>query len=268
MKARSIPVELCDVPPVRVTAVYDEEQLALLRGSLAAMGPVQPIIVLARDGRFEVVDGLHRLEEARSRGETRIDAVVYEGDAAQGLLLNLVLNRVRGKTKASEMVAVIGELTDKHGLDSVQIGEKTGLPRDYIERLQVIAKASPSVREALDREAIGVGVAYEIARLPAHAQQEQYCAEQQIWRRSTKEVRELVDQVLEHMRAMREAGPAPAAPAAVAPPIYHCDACQQVTSPNDLRPIQICPRCFASAWQRAQPARPADAPSPQPTPPP
>ena len=70
----------------------------------------------------EVVDGLHRVEEARRRGETTISAVIREGTATEALLQNLVLNRVRGKVKASEMVAVIGALWKDHGMDSDQIG--------------------------------------------------------------------------------------------------------------------------------------------------
>src|SRR4030042_701013 len=166
IKTRQVPLDLNKWPPVRDSEVYDEEQLALLRETLTTMGQLQPIVVVAVGDSYEVVDGLHRVDEARTRGDTHVPAVVYEGDGASSLLMNLVLNKVRGRTKASEMVAVIGELWQKHALESDAIAQKTGLTREYIEKLQRISLASPQVKAALDEERIGVGHAYELARLP------------------------------------------------------------------------------------------------------
>lgn len=252
MKLRQVAIDLVDVPEVRVTAVYDEEHLKLLKDSLAAMGTVQPIILVAHNDRYEVVDGLHRLEEARARGEKTLPAVVYEGSPQDVLLMNLVLNRVRGKVKASEMVAVIHSLWKDHGLDSEVIGEKTGLGRDYIERLQVISLAAPGVLEALDREIIGVGVAYELARLPHHLQQEEVMAKYQVWRFTTKELHEMVNQVLREMELL-SSQPAPATTKAPeAPPKYYCEGCKQEVAPRYLRPVMVCPDCFGHVWRLAQ----------------
>jgi len=205
MKHRNIPVDKITIPTTRVTAVYDEEQLQLLRQSLAAMGTIQPIVVVGTEAGYEVVDGLHRLQEARARGEAQISAVVYEGTPADSLLMNLVLNRVRGKVKASEMVAVIKSLWQDHQMDSDAIAAKTGLGRDYIEQLQVISQAAPGVQEALDREVIGVGIAYQLARLPSHLQQEEVLAKSQVWRLTVKDVKEQVDEVLRMMQALQAA---------------------------------------------------------------
>lgn len=252
MKLRNIQVDLIDVPAVRVTAVYDEEHLALLKDSLAAMGTINPIILVGNGTRYEVVDGLHRLQEARTRGEKVIPAVVYEGGPKEALLKNLVLNKVRGKTKASEMVAVIKELWTTHGMTSDEIALQTGLTRDYIERLQRISQASPSVQEALDREIIGVGHAYELARLPRHEQQEEVVAKYQVWRWSVKELKAQVDMVLQMME-QRPAEGVPATPQAPpTPPVYRCDACQEESEPKHLRAVQLCPDCYGEVWHKAR----------------
>ena len=86
MKLRQVPVDLIDVPKVRVTAQYDEEMLALLKDSLASMGTVNPIILGANGERYEIIDGLHRLQEARARGEKTISSVIYEGGPKEALL--------------------------------------------------------------------------------------------------------------------------------------------------------------------------------------
>lgn len=257
MKLRNIPLDKIVVPKTRVTAVYDADQLQLLRDSLAAMGTVQPIVVVATDGGYEVVDGLHRAEEARKRGETTINAVVYEGSPQDTLLMNLVLNRVRGKVRASEMVAVIAELWQSHQLDSDAIAAKTGLTRDYIERLQRISQAAPSVQAALDQEIIGVGHAYELSRLPSPLQQEEMLAKHQVWRYSVKELHEFVDEVLRQMQAAQAQVPAAQPPPVVAPPQYFCEGCKKEIPPRYLRPVMVCPECFGRVWQLAQ-AHPAE----------
>ena len=252
MKLKQISVDLVDIPAIRVTAAYDEEHLKLLKDSLAAMGTVNPIIVVSHDTRYEVVDGLHRLQEARTRGEKTIPAVIYEGSAQDSLLMNLVLNRVRGKVKASEMVAVIAELWKTHGLDSEKISEKTGLSRDYIEKLQRISLAAPSVQEALEREVIGVGVAFEISRLPRREQQDEMMAKYQVWRFTTKELHEFVDNVLTQMEQIKTEA-ASATPRVAPPPmVYLCEGCKKEIQPRYLRPVTVCPDCFGQVWRLAQ----------------
>lgn len=235
------------VPETRVTAAYDEDTLKLLRDTVDKLGILQPIILVGQDQDFELVDGLHRLEEARRRGDSTVDAVVYEGEAQDTLLLNLVLNRVRGKTKASEMVGVIGALYKDYNIGIEDIEEKTGLSRAYIEKLIRISEASPSVRQALDEELIGVTAAYEVARLPHQIQQDELMAKQAIYRWSAKDLKEMVDDTLRVMGELAEAPPP--GQRVVVPPTYHCEGCKKEIPPRYLRPVTLCPQCFGHVWR-------------------
>lgn len=246
MKTRAIPINKITVPDTRVTAVYDDELRELLKETMATIGMITPIIVIQTPDGYRLVDGLHRLQEKIAAGETTIDAVVYEGEEKDTLLMNLVLNRTRGKTKASEMVKVIGALYTDYGLDSDAIREKTGLSRDYIEKLIKISQARPGVLELLDKEIIGVGAAYEISRLPAAAQQDELCAQTQIWRYTVKELKELVDETL---RMMEEASGAPPATRVRTPIKYQCEGCQAEVEPRYLKPVMLCPECFGQVWR-------------------
>ena len=251
MRHKNVLVDLIDIPEVRVTAVYDDELQAQLASSINAVGQLQPIVVVQKVDRYELVDGLHRLQEAQRKGDKTIPAVVYEGDSSDALVLNLVTNRLRGKTKASEMVLVIGELTQVHQMDSDQIAERTGLTRDYIERLWRISESYPEVREALDQEVIGVGAAFQIARLPVRAQQEELLRVQTVYNLTVKDLTVQVDQVL---AAMQEPAPVvteqarePAAPPA-------CEACHGTPPPNMLTAVVLCPNCFGTVYRTHQEA--------------
>lgn len=253
-----VPVSKIKTPSVRVTAVYTPELQEILRSTISKLGILNPIILTKTGEDYFLVDGLHRVEAARAAGTEYVDAVVYEGQTEDNLVMNLVLNHVRGKTKASEMVTVIEELVSSHGLDSEEIAKRTGLGRDYIEKLWKISETAPGVREALDSEIIGVSSAFEIARLPSHEQQEYMVSMQGIWKLPLKELHAYVDQVLEMMKA-----PKPEVKPFVPPPpqLPKCDACHTETNPRYLHPVVMCPTCFGTVWKALQSAavKPAEA---------
>ena len=249
MNTQRIEVAKIVVPEVRVTAVYDTELQELLKSTMQTMGMVQPIVVVQSGERYILVDGVHRLQEKVTAGDKEIDAVLLEGDDKKALLANLVLNRTRGKTKASEMVKVIGSLYNDFKMDSDAIRDETGLTREYIEKLLIIARASPAIMELLDQEVIGVGVAYHIARLPTQIQQEKLCAQARIYAYTVEDAKKLVDDILFYMAEMK-ANPLSMIPPPVAK--FVCEACQQEVLPHYLRPILICPACFGKVWDLIQ----------------
>lgn len=254
MNTKTIPISEISVPETRVTAVYDDELRQMLKETMAAMGMISPIVVVQTAEGYRLVDGQHRLQEKMAAGESQVDAVVYEGEEKDSLLLNLVLNRTRGKTKASEMVKVIGALYQDYSMDPDAIRDKTGLNRDYIEKLIKISAASPSVQELLDQEIIGVGVAFELSRLPAWVQQDEICARTQIYRYTVKDMKELVDETLRLMAQTKEPGQPPPPPP---PPKYRCEGCQREMEPKYLKPVVLCPDCFGVVWRQQQ--KPGDA---------
>jgi hypothetical protein len=240
------------VPAVRVTARFDEETRQLLRDSIKEIGIIAPVIVQQIGEELVLVDGLHRIEDAIAAGDSPIDVAVLDGDMADLLCRNLFLDHARGKTPVSEMVKVIGVLYSEYQLDPDKIKEKTGLTRDYIEKLIKISLASPSVQEALDQGIIGVGHAFELARLPFAIQQDEIIAKHQVWRFSVKELHEQIDQVLAAMQAAKTSPPAVTSGASRPPPVYHCEGCKEQIEARYLRPVMLCPTCFGNVWRLAR----------------
>jgi len=241
-RIKAIPVAGIVVPEIRITAVYDDELTELLHGSLEVVGQLIPILVVGLEEGYELVDGLHRLQEAKDRGDRTIPGVVLEGDSVTAMCYNIVANTQRGKTRASEVVRVIDSLVHTHGLDVIQIQERIGMTREYIERLWKIGEAAPSVLDALDRETIGVGVAFEVSRLPNFEQQEAVMNTVHVFRMTVPQVKNQVDEVLKLMASP----PEPAAPIVQRdpPPPSQCEVCHRPADPNLLVAVQLDPRCF------------------------
>jgi predicted RNA-binding Zn-ribbon protein involved in translation (DUF1610 family) len=252
MKLRKVNPHSIVVPEVRVTAQFDDELYQQFKESIAAVGQITPPICYEVGEELVLCDGLHRLQESISHGETSVDVVVIPGDMIDVMTKNIFLDHLRGRTPVSQMVKVIRTLYQEYNLDPDQIKEKTGLTRDYIEKLLKIGMASPTVQDALDQGVIGVGHAFELSRLPYAIQQEELIAKQQIYRFKVPELHEFVDNVLREMKLVAEAGP----PEAVTGPRpiakYHCEGCKDEIEPRYLRPVMLCPNCFGEVWRLAK----------------
>lgn len=242
-------------PDLRVTAQFDEELFKQFQDSIKGVGQISPIICFDVKGEIIGCDGKHRCDEAVTNGDTGVDIVLVPGDMVDVLTKNIFLDHLRGKTMPSEMVKVISSLYNEYGLDPDQLVAKTGLTRDYIEKLIKIGLASPSVQEALDQGIITVGHAFELSRLPHPIQQDEVIAKHQVWRFTIKDLHDQVDAVLAEMKALDQEAPLPAPTTPPTPRTYKCEGCKQEAEPRFLRPVMLCPNCFGSVWRLAQTAK-------------
>lgn len=252
MKLRRVKPTDIEWPEVRVTAQFDEELYQQFKNSLKAVGQIAPVICYEVEGKLWGCDGKHRCDEAIARGEPGVDVVVIPGDMVDVLTKNIFLDHLHGKPAPSQMVKVMKLLYQDYNLDPDQIEEKTGLTRNYIEKLIKISQSSLSVQEALDQGVIGVGHAYELSRLPYAIQQDEVIAKHQVWKFSVPELRDQVNKVLEMMEATKEEKleATPTGPKRVVE--YHCEGCKDVIEPRYLRPVMLCPDCFGGVWRLAK----------------
>lgn len=252
MKLRRVDPHTIKVPEVRVTAQFDEDLYQQFKDSIKAVGQITPPICYEVEGELVLCDGLHRLQEAIASGESTVGVVVIPGDMVDVLTKNIFLDHLRGKTPVSEMVKVIKTLNKEYNLDPDQIREKTGLTRDYIEKLIRISEASSVVQEALDQGVIGIGHAFELSRLPYAVQQEEVIAKHQVWRFTVKELHEQIDAVLKELELLKEAPPTLPSEGPRKPVEYHCEGCHEIVEPRYLRPVMLCPNCFGNVWRLAK----------------
>jgi len=235
------------IPPVRVTSVWDPEEYEVFKASLEADGQGQAIICVRNQDTFWLADGLHRLEEAKLKGWKKIAVAYKEGSLIDAKVRNLYLNRLRGKTRASDEVALIKDLYENDGLDLAEIQKRTGISQELIEQRLAVSKADPYVLECLDNERIGVGIAFELSRLPNPKGQIRLLQELLKMPRlpETKWVREIVG---ESLRLIEERAKAPEEPA-VGPPLrtIRCGLCEQRYEEGEIRGYNVCVTCAGLA---------------------
>lgn len=199
MRKRKYDPRKLRIPDVRITSFWDEELLDMFRSSVDAMGIQEPILCAWDGTDMWVIDGKNRRDEAISKGIPQVDIVYIQGDQKDILLRNLILNRLRGKTKASEMVLVVKELKEKHGLGLREIVNRTGLKEEYLKELMSIAGAAPDVWRELDLERIGVGHAFQISRVKDEGVQARLLMQTKQFSLTVPDLKDVVEEVLSLM---------------------------------------------------------------------
>jgi len=240
MELKTLKINDIKIPEVRVTARFTEEAWEQFRSSYKQTGQIDPILVYEVDGVLWLCDGLHRLIEAKNQGETDILSVVVPGDLSDVFTKNILVDHLRGRTPVSEMVQVIKFLWKELNIDSDGIVEKTGLSRDYVERLMKVSELTPQCLQALDEERIGVGHASALARISDPDRQENVLQQLLLYRWTIRELEEFIRQVEEVAQPpeqpLQEEAPRPE-------PVITCFYCRQGYKLGECANPNICVSC-------------------------
>jgi ParB/RepB/Spo0J family partition protein len=248
-KQNEIKVSMLDpkqlqVPDVRITSTWEPEMLKMFKASVAAEGIQNPLIIVKENGNYWIVDGLHRQQEALLKGISLVPCIVTDGSMRKVMTKNLYMNRLRGGIKASEMILVIKWLYDHEGMNSEAIKRETGLNREYIEKLLATGKAVPEVLEALDKEEIGVGHAYEISRITEKDVQLRLLAQIFQYRLTVKDLRTVVDDTITLLNARAAAPQGKEAPEPIQIPKIRCHACEEEYPLKKVSGVNLCVHCY------------------------
>ncbi len=240
MKLRRVKVDKIQIPELRVTARFTEEEWEQFRSSIKAVGAIAPIICIENEQGIFLVDGLHRLVEAKNNGEKVVDVAVMPGDEIDVMTKNLFLDHLRGKTPVSEMVKVIKHLIDVYHLDSEQIAARTGLTRTRVEQLQQLGKLTPFILDQLDEGRLTIGKASVLIKIQDPIIQETVAHQALMYPKWTVfELEEYVDGVLGIIQAKAEA-PLAAAAAAY---LFTCAFCGDKYEAHQVASPVICLSC-------------------------
>jgi ParB family chromosome partitioning protein len=244
MKVQLIDPKRLEEPDVRITSAWDPEMLPMLKASIEADGIQQPLIVIREGEHLWIVDGKHRRDEALLKGLAQVPCVVQDGSMRQVMTRNLYVNRLRGGIKASEMIKVVKWLQEKEGMGIEQIEKETGLKRDYIEKIIQCTRAVAEVLDELDRERIGVGHAWEIARINDRDVQLRLLAQTLQYRLVIKDLHEVVESTLEILRTRSENPPEQRAPDPTAVPTIRCHGCELDWPLKKVVGVNLCISCY------------------------
>jgi len=157
---------------------FSEASLADLAQSIREQGIVQPIVVVRRGDRFEIVAGERRWRAARLAGLERVPVSVRDRSSDRDLLeAALVENVQREDLNVLEAAEAYARLREEFGLTQEKIADRVGKDRSSIANTLRILKLSSNVRERIRAGELSAGHAKALLALATTDDQERLAEE-------------------------------------------------------------------------------------------
>jgi ParB family chromosome partitioning protein len=127
----------------------DESALDELAASIQASGLLQPIVVRANHGSYQLIAGERRWRAAQRLGWQKIPAVVKDVDDRTLLTLALIENLQRDQLSAVEEATSYQRLIEEFGVSQVEVARLVGRDRSTIANALRLLKLPDEVRAML-----------------------------------------------------------------------------------------------------------------------
>jgi len=150
---------------------FTEPELAELEASIRSSGLLQPIVVRASGGKWELVAGERRLRAVTKLGWTEIPAVVRDFDDRAMLTLALVENLQRADLNPLEEAEGYQRLIDEFGLTQQQVAEAVGKDRTSVTNLLRVLNLPVAIRQLVESRHITAGHARALLPIKDERQQ-------------------------------------------------------------------------------------------------
>jgi ParB family chromosome partitioning protein len=157
---------------------FAAEALESLAASIREQGIVQPIVVVARGDKFEIVAGERRWRAAVQAGLSRVPIVVRERRSDKEMLeLSLVENLQREDLNPLEAATGYARLREEFHLTQEDVAKRVGKDRTTISNALRLLKLPSSVREKIRDGSLSAGHARALAALVSADDQERLADE-------------------------------------------------------------------------------------------
>lgn len=127
-----IPMDRIVPNPFQPRTAFDSVSLGELKRSIEQYGVLVPIIVRARQDRFEIVAGERRWRACAALQRSTIPAIVRENDDRESLEVAIVENLQRDDLNALEEAAGFAQLMEDYDLTQEQVAQRVGKSRPTV----------------------------------------------------------------------------------------------------------------------------------------
>ncbi|HYC57834.1 MAG TPA: ParB/RepB/Spo0J family partition protein [Candidatus Binatia bacterium] len=167
-----VPIERVIAGRGQPRRTFDDKHLEELAASIRENGILQPLVVVARSGSYELIAGERRLRAAARAGLDKVPVVIREGVSdSQHLELALVENIQREDLGPLERARAYERLLETYGHTQDDIARKIGKSRSAVANtLRLLALPQP-VLEALEQGLLSEGHARPLLALPTASRQ-------------------------------------------------------------------------------------------------
>ncbi len=165
---RRIPLDEIDPPDKALRITITEDSVAELAADIAKIGVRQPLKVLERNGRYEILTGHRRFMASHLAGVKDVPALVVCDNDISAEEERWKENLFRKSLNPGDEAMRLAELLQqKCNRDVERLCALTGLSDQYVQRRLLLFHGHQNVFEALQRGELGLAVAEVLNKYPA-----------------------------------------------------------------------------------------------------
>lgn len=157
--------------PFQPRTTFDPERLSELAGSIAQRGLIQPIVVRAVEGGYEVIAGERRLRAAEMAGRSVVPAMIIEASDEEVLQIGLIENIQRDDLNPLDRAVALNRLMEEFSLTQQQVATRIGKDRASVANYVRILSLPDEVKQLIREEKLSFGHARALLALEKSAQQ-------------------------------------------------------------------------------------------------
>lgn len=137
--------------------IFSDQALAELTQSIETQGVLQPILVRATDGGYEIIAGERRWRAAKMAGLKKIPVIIREISNQEASIVALVENIQRADLNPMEESHALQRLIDEHQFTHEKAAEAVGKSRTAVTNLLRLQKLHDEVKNSLEQGHIEMG---------------------------------------------------------------------------------------------------------------
>jgi len=247
-KIEVIKLDLIDRPVHIARDSIDPEKVRELAESIREVGLLQPVVLRAVNGRFEMVAGDRRFLAHKLLGLKDIKAIVKKLDDRDTVIVRGIENLQRENLIPSEEGKFYLALKEEGHLTQKEICRRTGKTEKTVQRLMWFAKFPEEVRREVDLKHVSLNV-LEILAEVEDSDMFKYFFDMAAQSGISPSVARLWVDDYQKTKAGTfysegGGGPIGSAPTEVKPIFMTCEVCFNACEIAKVRSVVVCPDCY------------------------
>lgn len=159
--------------PNQPRRTFDEAALQELADSIKQFGVLQPLLVMPKDGSYEIIAGERRWRASKKAGLTKVPVIVRTAKELEQLEMAMVENVQRVDLSPLEQAVTIQRLHELFNMSYETIAKRLNKAQSTVNNIVRLLQLPPSAQEALKTKQISEGHARSILALKDYPEQQE-----------------------------------------------------------------------------------------------
>ena len=154
---------------------FDQEALKDLAASIKEKGFIQPVIVRAKEGEYELIAGERRLRAARMLKLREIPAIIKDASDVDSLEISIIENIQREDLNPIDQAKAYKRLVDEFSMTQENVSDTIGKDRATVANMLRLLRLPQKIQSYVSRGTISMGHARAILGLGKESEQMRLC---------------------------------------------------------------------------------------------